>query len=69
MDLNNIQEIKILLPHAYTTYYIVLVTTYGWEYGCVNMNGADLTSFVSYNIFYREDRVSNGAIMYLTISY
>ena len=48
--------------------YVIQVTTYGWEYGCVYLDDSlTLSTFKPYNIWYQENRVSTGSVMWITI--
>ena len=60
-----VTPVDVILPCAYTQQYYIQVTTYGWEYGCVEMNYT-LTSFRPYNVY---GKVSNGFCMWQTIGY
>lgn len=58
----------ITLPCAYINGYVPQVTTYGWEYSCIYYNDTlTLTTFMPYNVFYQQNRVSDGAVLWMTI--
>ena len=58
----------VTLPCSYTNSYVIQVSTYGWEYGCVYFDDSlTLSTFKPYNVWYKEDRTSNGFVMWMTI--
>lgn len=58
----------VTLPCSYTNSYVIQVTTYGWEYGCIYPNNTlTLSTFTPYNILFTKSGTSDGFVMWITI--